>query len=135
MDVLNVATMTDGVSRQTTHQYDPLDRLTQADHPTMPPPLDSLPDVENFTYDGLGDRTISGYTHDANHRMRASPSHTYDYDDDGNLVVQDPKYPGPGSIGLGRCQPARRECDKHCVCELFVRSLWKEGEGSHRGER
>jgi RHS repeat-associated protein len=71
-----------------------LDRLTQADHPTMPPPLDSLPDVENFTYDGVGDRTMTGYAHDANHRMRASPGHTYDYDDDGNLVVRDPNTPG-----------------------------------------
>jgi RHS repeat-associated protein len=97
-DVLNVATMTDGASRQTAYQYDALDRLTQADHPTMPPPLDSLPDVENFTYDGVGDRTMTGYAHDANHRMRASPGHTYDYDDDGNLVVQDPNAPGQVSF-------------------------------------
>jgi RHS repeat-associated protein len=33
---------------------------------------------------------MPGYAHDANHRMRASPGHTYDYDDDGNLVAQDP---------------------------------------------
>ncbi len=92
-DVLNVATMTDGASRQTTYQYDALDRLTQADHPVMPPPLDSLPDVENFTYDGVGDRTMTGYAHDTNHRMRASPGHTYDYDDDGSLAVRDPNQP------------------------------------------
>jgi RHS repeat-associated protein len=47
--------------------------------------------VENFTYDGVGDRTMAGYTHDANHRMRASPGHTYDYDEDGNLVARDPR--------------------------------------------
>ena len=93
-DVLNVATMTDGASRVTTYQYDALDRLTQADHPAMPAPLDSLPDVENFTYDGVGNRTMSGYAHDANHRMRESPGHTYDYDEDGNLVTRDPNAPG-----------------------------------------
>jgi RHS repeat-associated protein len=89
-----VATMTYGAGRQTTYQYDALDRLTQADHPAMPPPLDSLPDVENFTYDGVGDRTMAGYAHDANHRMRASPGHTYSYDDDGDVVARDPGQSG-----------------------------------------
>jgi len=91
--------MTDGASRQTTYQYDALDRLTQADHPAMPAPLDSLPDVENFTYDGVGNRTMTGYAHDANHRMRESPGHTYDYDEDGNLVMRDPNTPGQVSHG------------------------------------
>jgi len=85
--------MTDGASRQTTYQYDALDRLTQADHPAMPAPLDSLPDVENFSYDGVGNRTMTGYAHDANHRVRESPGHTYDYDDDGNLLLEDPNTP------------------------------------------
>ncbi len=89
-DVLNVATMTDGASRVTTYGYDDLDRLTSADHPTLPAPLDTLPSLETFTYDGVGNRTMSGYAHDANHRMRSSPGHTYDYDEDGNQKVRDP---------------------------------------------
>jgi len=89
-DVLNVATMTDGASRVTAYGYDDLDRLTSADHPTLPAPLDTLPSLETFTYDGVGNRTMSGYAHDANHRMRAGPGHTYDYDEDGNQRVRDP---------------------------------------------
>ena len=96
-DVLNVATMTDGASRVTTYGYDSLDRLTSADHPTLPPPLDTLPSLETFTYDGVGNRTMSGYAHDANHRMRTSPGHSYDYDDDGNTKVRDPGTSGQAS--------------------------------------
>jgi RHS repeat-associated protein len=88
--VLNVDTITDQASRVTDYGYDNLDRLTSADHPAMPAPLNTLPDLETFTYDGVGNRTMSGYAHDANHRMRASPGHTYDYDDDGNLKTQNP---------------------------------------------
>lgn len=93
-DVLNVATMTDAASRVTTYGYDNLDRLTSADHPTLPAPQDTLPSLETFTYDGVGNRTMSGYAHDANHRMRESPGHTYDYDDDGNTRVRDPGLAG-----------------------------------------
>jgi RHS repeat-associated protein len=60
----------------------------------MPAPLDTLPDLETFTYDGVGNRTMTGYAHDANHRMRASPGHSYDYDEDGNQRVQDPGQAG-----------------------------------------
>ncbi|MBM4335677.1 MAG: RHS repeat-associated core domain-containing protein [Deltaproteobacteria bacterium] len=96
-DVLNVATLTDSASRLTTYGYDSLDRLTSADHPTLPPPLDTLPDLETFAYDGVGNRTMSGYAHDANHRMRTSPGHSYDYDDDGNTKVRDPGTSGQAS--------------------------------------
>ena len=96
-DVLNVATLTDAASRVTTYGYDSLDRLTSADHPTLPPPLDTLPSLETFTYDGVGNRTMSGYAHDANHRMRTSPGHSYDYDEDGNTKVRDPGTSGQAS--------------------------------------
>ncbi|MEX2206575.1 MAG: RHS repeat-associated core domain-containing protein [Myxococcota bacterium] len=93
-DVLNVATMTDAASRVTSYGYDDLDRLTSADHPTLPAPQDTLPSVETFSYDGVGNRTMSGYAHDANHRLRESPGHSYDYDDDGNTRVRDPGLAG-----------------------------------------
>ncbi|MEX2206574.1 MAG: hypothetical protein WEF50_10150 [Myxococcota bacterium] len=93
-DVLNVATMTDAASRVTSYGYDDLDRLTSADHPTLPAPQDTLPSVETFSYDGVGNRTMSGYAHDANHRLRESPGHSYDYDADGNTRVRDPGLAG-----------------------------------------
>ncbi|MGH2549489.1 MAG: RHS repeat domain-containing protein [Thermomicrobiales bacterium] len=37
---------------------------------------------------------MTGYAHDANHRMRTSPGHTVDYDEDGNTKVRDPGVAG-----------------------------------------
>lgn len=64
-----------------TFQFDQLNRLTAAKHPTLA--------AESFTYDGAGNRTASAgeqYTYDNLFRLTKANGVTYSYDADGNLT-------------------------------------------------
>jgi RHS repeat-associated protein len=70
--------------------YDNTDRLTNVANPTN--------SIENFSYDGVGNRTLSHlsgfYTYDPFNRLKDTDSFSYDYDANGNRVskstYQDP---------------------------------------------
>ncbi|MCP5002968.1 MAG: RHS repeat protein, partial [Planctomycetes bacterium] len=67
-----------------TYQYDDVYQLTNATHPQAYNP------DEAFTYDGVGNRLTShlssDYVYDNLNRLIEDDTHTYDYDNNGNLT-------------------------------------------------
>jgi len=59
--------------------YDGLDRLTQASHPLLLTP-------QAFVYDVVGNRTTGGSVVNAANQLTADATHSYQYDDNGNLT-------------------------------------------------
>ncbi len=59
--------------------YDTLDRLTSASHPLLAPP-------QAFAYDAVGNRTTGGSVVNAGNQLTADATHSYQYDDNGNLT-------------------------------------------------
>ncbi len=59
--------------------YDNLDRLTSASHPL-------LGTAQSFAYDPVGNRTTAGNITNAGNQLTADATHTYQYDDNGNLT-------------------------------------------------
>jgi YD repeat-containing protein len=59
--------------------YDSLDRLTSASHPLLATP-------QAFAYDPVGNRTTGGSVVNAGNQLTADATHTYQYDDNGNLT-------------------------------------------------
>ena len=59
--------------------YDNLDRLTSASHPLLGTP-------QAFAYDPVGNRTTGGSVVNAGNQLTADATHSYQYDDNGNLT-------------------------------------------------
>lgn len=59
--------------------YDTLDRLTSASHPL-------LGTAQSFAYDAVGNRTTAGNVTNAGNQLTADATHSYQYDDNGNLT-------------------------------------------------
>ena len=59
--------------------YDNLDRLTSASHPLLATP-------QVFAYDPVGNRTAGGSVVNAGNQLTADATHSYQYDDNGNLT-------------------------------------------------
>ena len=59
--------------------YDNLDRLTSASHPLLGTP-------QAFAYDPVGNRTTGGAVVNAGNQLTADATHSYQYDDNGNLT-------------------------------------------------
>lgn len=59
--------------------YDNLDRLTSASHPLLATP-------QAFAYDPVGNRTTGGSVVNAGNQLTADATHSYQYDDNGNLT-------------------------------------------------
>ena len=59
--------------------YDNLERLTSASHPLLGTP-------QAFTYDAVGNRTTAGNVANAGNQLTADATHSYQYDDNGNLT-------------------------------------------------
>ena len=59
--------------------YDQLDRLTSASHPLLATP-------QAFAYDPVGNRTNGGSVVNAGNQLTADATHSYQYDDNGNLT-------------------------------------------------
>jgi YD repeat-containing protein len=59
--------------------YDTLDRLTSASHPLLVTP-------QAFAYDAVGNRTTGGSVTNAGNQLTADATHSYQYDDNGNLT-------------------------------------------------
>jgi RHS repeat-associated protein len=59
--------------------YDNLDRLTSASHPLLGTP-------QSFAYDAVGNRTTAGNVTNAGNQLTADATHSYQYDDNGNLT-------------------------------------------------
>jgi RHS repeat-associated protein len=59
--------------------YDNLDRLTSASHPLLGTP-------QAFAYDPVGNRTTAGSITNAGNQLTADATHSYQYDDNGNLT-------------------------------------------------
>jgi RHS repeat-associated protein len=59
--------------------YDTLDRLTSASHPLLATP-------QAFVYDAVGNRTTGGSVVNAGNQLTADATHSYQYDDNGNLT-------------------------------------------------
>lgn len=59
--------------------YDTLDRLTSASHPLLATP-------QAFAYDAVGNRTTGGTVVNAGNQLTADATHSYQYDDNGNLT-------------------------------------------------
>jgi YD repeat-containing protein len=59
--------------------YDNLDRLTSASHPLLATP-------QAFAYDAVGNRTTGGSIVNAGNQLTADATHSYQYDDNGNLT-------------------------------------------------
>ncbi|HQR13295.1 MAG TPA: RHS repeat-associated core domain-containing protein [Nitrospira sp.] len=59
--------------------YDTLDRLTSASHPLLGTP-------QAFAYDAVGNRTTGGSVVNAGNQLTADATHSYQYDDNGNLT-------------------------------------------------
>jgi RHS repeat-associated protein len=59
--------------------YDTLDRLTSASHPLLGTP-------QSFAYDQVGNRTTGGSVVNAGNQLTADATHSYQYDDNGNLT-------------------------------------------------
>lgn len=59
--------------------YDNLDRLTSASHPL-------LGTAQSFAYDTVGNRTTAGNVTNAGNQLTADATHSYQYDDNGNLT-------------------------------------------------
>jgi len=67
--------------------YDNLDRLTSASHPLLGTP-------QAFAYDPVGNRTTAGNVTNAGNQLTADATHTYQYDDNGNLTRKTLLAPG-----------------------------------------
>jgi RHS repeat-associated protein len=69
-------------TEQRTYTYDAVDRLTGVANPELP--------TENYTYDGVGNRTAShlsaSYGYQPFNRLASTATATYSYDNNGNLV-------------------------------------------------
>jgi RHS repeat-associated protein len=74
----NRTSLTDRRGAQT-FGYDNLDRLTSASHPLLATP-------QSFAYDPVGNRTTAGNVHNAGNQLTADATHSYQYDDNGNLT-------------------------------------------------
>lgn len=74
----NRTSLTDRRGLQT-FGYDTLDRLTSASHPLLGTP-------QAFAYDPVGNRTTGGSVVNAGNQLTADATHTYQYDDNGNLT-------------------------------------------------
>ena len=74
----NRTSLTDRRGAQT-FGYDNLDRLTSASHPL-------LGTAQSFTYDPVGNRTTGGSVVNAGNQLTADATHSYQYDDNGNLT-------------------------------------------------
>jgi RHS repeat-associated protein len=74
----NRTSLTDRRGAQT-FGYDPLDRLTSASHPLLGTP-------QAFAYDPVGNRTTGGSVVNAGNQLTADATHSYQYDDNGNLT-------------------------------------------------
>ncbi|MEO7862052.1 MAG: RHS repeat-associated core domain-containing protein [Nitrospirales bacterium] len=59
--------------------YDTLDRLTSASHPLLLNP-------QTFAYDAVGNRTTGGSVVNVGNQLTADANHSYQYDDNGNLI-------------------------------------------------
>jgi RHS repeat-associated protein len=59
--------------------YDTLDRLTSASHPLLATP-------QAFAYDAVGNRTTGGSVVNAGNQLTADATHSYQYDENGNLT-------------------------------------------------
>jgi RHS repeat-associated protein len=59
--------------------YDTLDRLTSASHPLLATP-------QAFAYDPVGNRTTGGSVVNVGNQLTADATHSYQYDDNGNLT-------------------------------------------------
>jgi RHS repeat-associated protein len=59
--------------------YDALDRLTSASHPLLATP-------QAFAYDPVGNRTTGGSVVNTGNQLTADATHSYQYDDNGNLT-------------------------------------------------
>jgi len=59
--------------------YDSLDRLTSASHPLLATP-------QAFAYDAVGNRTTGGTVVNAGNQLTADATHSFQYDDNGNLT-------------------------------------------------
>jgi RHS repeat-associated protein len=59
--------------------YDTLDRLTSASHPLLGTP-------QSFAYDAVGNRTTAGNVMNAGNQLTVDAMHSYQYDDNGNLI-------------------------------------------------
>ena len=62
-----------------TFGYDELDRLLAASHPLLATP-------QAFAYDAVGNRTTGGSVVNAGNQLTADATHSYQYDDNGNLT-------------------------------------------------
>ena len=56
-----------------------MDRLTSASHPLLATP-------QAFAYDAVGNRTTGGMVVNARNQLTADATHSYQYDDNGNLI-------------------------------------------------
>ncbi|MEK6762401.1 MAG: RHS repeat-associated core domain-containing protein [Nitrospirota bacterium] len=74
----NRTSLTDRRGAQT-FGYDTLDRLTTASHPLLGTP-------RTFAYDPVGNRTTGGSVVNAGNQLTADATHSYQYDDNGNLT-------------------------------------------------
>ena len=74
----NRTSLTDKRGAQT-FGYDTLDRLTSASHPLLGTP-------QAFAYDAVGNRTTGGSVVNAGNQLTADTTHSYQYDDNGNLT-------------------------------------------------
>lgn len=59
--------------------YDNLDQLTSASHPLLGTP-------QAFAYDAVGNRTTAGNVTNLGNQLTADATHSYQYDDNGNLT-------------------------------------------------
>ncbi|MBA5868325.1 MAG: hypothetical protein GDA67_16655 [Nitrospira sp. CR1.3] len=74
----NRTSLTDRRGAQT-FGYDTLDRLTSASHPLLGTP-------QSFAYDAVGNRTTGGSVVNAGNQLTATTTHSYEYDDNGNVT-------------------------------------------------
>ncbi len=74
----NRESLTDRRGSQT-FGYDNLDRLTRASYPLLATP-------QAFPYDAVGNRTTVGNVTNAGNQLTADATHSYQYDDNGNLT-------------------------------------------------
>ncbi len=79
----NPTAITD-VTGTNSYQFDTLNRLTAAAHPSLP--------VESYSYDGAGNRlasaTSSSYAYDTDGRLTQAEGESYAYDNNGNQITR-----------------------------------------------
>ncbi len=74
----NRTSLTDRRGAQT-FGYDNLDQVTSASHPLLGTP-------QSYAYDPVGNRTTAGNVTNAGNQLTADATHSYQYDDNGNLT-------------------------------------------------